>query len=57
MPDDTYFGDALRAALLKGEVSIDRINDMVYRILLPMFAIGLFDRNNTGNLTVNVTTP
>jgi beta-glucosidase-like glycosyl hydrolase len=28
---------------------------MVYRILLPMYAIGLFDEPNNGNLHVNVT--
>ncbi len=42
-------------ALAAGNVTIEKINDMVERILYSMFSIGLFDRNNTGNLTANVT--
>ena len=30
---------------------------MVYRILLPMFTAGLFDRKNTGNLDVDARSP
>jgi hypothetical protein len=30
---------------------------MVYRIILPMFAIGLFDHPATGNLSVDARSP
>ncbi len=43
MPGSTYFGDPLKKALESGEVSQDRINDMVHRILRTEFATGLFD--------------
>jgi beta-glucosidase len=38
-----YFGDALKDAVAKGEVSEARLHDMVRRILRTMFAKGLFD--------------
>lgn len=52
MPDATFFGAPLKEAILKGEVSVNRLNDMVLRILVPMFTMGLFDRPITGNLSV-----
>jgi len=55
MPDSSYFGSALQQAVNNGQVSVNRINDMVTRILVPMFAVGLFDTPHTGNLNVNVT--
>lgn len=66
MPDATFFGAALKEAVSNGQVSVDRINgtslipnatkcsiDMVLRILIPMFAVGLFDNPQTGNITAN----
>lgn len=38
-----YFGDALKTAVLNGEVSVSRVDDMVTRIVRPMFSVGLFD--------------
>ena len=38
-----YFGDPLRAALQAGTVPAGRLDDMAYRILLPLFATGAFD--------------
>jgi beta-glucosidase len=42
-PGSTHFGDKLKEAVEKGEVPIARLNDMVYRILRSMFAVGLLD--------------
>ena len=43
MPDGSYFGDALKTAVEKGEVPVARLNDMVHRILRTEFALGVFD--------------
>lgn len=34
-----------------GLIKEDRLNDMVYRILVPMFTMGIFDRASTGKLS------
>jgi beta-glucosidase len=44
MPTGRYFGDALRAAVEKGEVPMARVNDMVHRILRTEIALGVFDQ-------------
>ena len=43
MPDAGYFGKALEAAVAAGNVSQSRIDDMVLRMLTPMFALNLFE--------------
>jgi beta-glucosidase len=43
MPGEEYYGDALRKALLSGEVPEARLNDMDHRILRSMFANGVVD--------------
>ncbi|MGW4245167.1 glycoside hydrolase family 3 C-terminal domain-containing protein [Nocardia sp. NPDC004722] len=57
MPKPVYFGDALRAAIDSGEVSKERLDGMVHRILREMFAFGLFDKEPSGSPTANVTNP
>jgi beta-glucosidase len=42
-PGGQYFGDALKAAVAKGEVPTARLNDMVHRILRTEFVCGVFD--------------
>jgi beta-glucosidase len=42
-PGGQYLGDALKAAVEKGEVPMARLNDMVHRILRTEFVLGLFD--------------
>jgi beta-glucosidase len=42
-PGSTYFGEALKTAVGKGDVPMARIDDMVKRVLRSMFAVGLFD--------------
>jgi beta-glucosidase len=46
MPEDTYFGDALKKAVESGQVPMARLNDMVHRVLRSEFAVGLFDRSS-----------
>jgi beta-glucosidase len=55
MPDNKYFGDALKKAVQNGAVPQARIDDMVYRILLSMFSVGIFDNPQGGDFTANVT--
>ncbi|MBN1411373.1 MAG: glycoside hydrolase family 3 protein, partial [Spirochaetales bacterium] len=42
MPGSTYFGSSLTNAVNNGQVSMARLNQMVKRILVPMFRAGLF---------------
>ena len=42
MPDDSFFGAALQAAVAAGTVPQSRVDDMVLRMLTPMYALGLF---------------
>ena len=57
MPHDDFFGPALKQAVSDGSVSLQRIDDMVYRILVPMFALGIFDRPPRGDLGVDARSP
>jgi len=57
MPDESFFGNKLKQAVQNGQVSQDRINDMLLRILTPMFTMNLFDLPNNGNLSVDVQSP
>src|SRR5207302_10033320 len=42
MPDGSYFGDPLKAAVQAGQVPQGRLDDMVGRILREEFRFGLF---------------
>jgi len=56
MPSDNFMGDdALTKAVAAGNVTEDKINDSVMRILTPMFQFGVFDTPNNGTLDNNVT--
>jgi len=44
MPGDTFFGAPLKEAVLKGEVPMERLDDMVRRIAWALFRAGAFDR-------------
>ncbi|HEY7175492.1 MAG TPA: glycoside hydrolase family 3 C-terminal domain-containing protein, partial [Micromonosporaceae bacterium] len=43
MPDDSFFGAALKQAVQSGQVPLSRVNDMVSRILREEFRFGLFE--------------
>jgi beta-glucosidase len=53
MPDNHYFGDALKKAVDQGTVSKQRLDEMVERIYTAMFSIGIFDHKQTGNITAD----
>lgn len=57
MPDASFFGTALAQAVANGQVPVSRIDDMNLRILQSMFAVGLFDNPQTGNLGINAQSP
>jgi len=57
MPDDTFYGAALKKAVVDGKVSIATIEEHVRRILVPMFRQGLFDKAQPGKWTSNVRSP
>ncbi len=48
MPDTTFFGAPLKAAVLAGRVPMSRLNDMVRRILTQEFRFHLFERAQPG---------
>eukprot|EP01105_Mastigella_eilhardi_P025343 TRINITY_DN6875_c0_g2_i1.p1 TRINITY_DN6875_c0_g2~~TRINITY_DN6875_c0_g2_i1.p1 ORF type:complete len:674 (+),score=207.20 TRINITY_DN6875_c0_g2_i1:12-2033(+) len=55
MPSSDYFGDDLLKAINDGQVPESKIDDMTLRILTAMFAVGLFDNAQTGDLSVDST--
>ena len=56
MPGATYMGDdAIAKAVASGDVTKERVDDGALRILTPMFAVGVFDTNNTNTQDNNVT--
>jgi beta-glucosidase len=57
MPLGTHFGDALKAAVQSGKVPMARLDDMVRRILVAMFRVGLFDHPVGGDPSAVVSTP
>jgi beta-glucosidase len=44
LPSATFYGDALKQAVLAGQVSVATIDEHVHRILTTMLRFGLFDR-------------
>lgn len=42
-PYGSNWGEDLRAAVQRGDLSMSRLNDMVHRILRAMYAVGLFE--------------
>ena len=53
MPGSKYYGDALKAAVTSGHVSMSVIDEHVRHILVPMFRQGLFDLPASGSWTAN----
>lgn len=57
MPDDKFFGAALKRAVEDGHVGVATIDERVRHILVPMFRQGLFDKDQPGNWKANVRDP
>ena len=56
MPNGSYYGEALKAAVAEGQVSMATVDEHVRRILLPMFRQGLFDKPQPGTWKADVRT-
>ncbi len=54
MPDSRYYGQALKAAVENGQLSMATLDEHVRRILITMFRHGLFDKPQPGNWNANV---
>ncbi len=57
MPDDKFYGIALKAAVESGQVSMAVADDHARDILVPMFRQGLFDRAQAGTWAADVRSP
>lgn len=57
MPDDSFFGTALKQAVQSGQVPQSRLDDMVSRILREQFRFGLFDHPSPNTPNAYAATP
>jgi beta-glucosidase len=57
MPDGSYFGAALKAAVQSGAVAQSRLDDMVTRIMREEFRFGLFDHPSPDTPDAVASTP
>jgi beta-glucosidase len=53
MPGDEYFGAALKEAVTSGRVPLQRLDDMVHRMLRSMFSAGVIDHPPTPRRVVD----
>jgi beta-glucosidase len=53
MPGDEYFGAALKEAVTSGRVPLQRLDDMVHRVLRSMFSAGVIDHPPTPRSVVD----
>ncbi len=53
MPGDEYFGAALKEAVSSGRVPMQRLDDMVHRVLRSMFSAGVIDHPPTPRRVVD----
>ena len=56
-PSSTYYGNALKSAIVKGTIPRSALNTMVQSILTQMFRFNLFRQPRTGSTAAVVTTP
>ena len=56
-PSSTYYGNALKSAIVKGTIPRSALNTMVQSILTQMFRFNLFRQPRTGSTAAGVTTP
>jgi beta-glucosidase len=57
MPDDKFYGETLKTAVIGGQVSMNDLDGHVRNILVAMFRQGLFDKKQPGSWTANVRSP
>ncbi|WP_250298566.1 glycoside hydrolase family 3 C-terminal domain-containing protein [Streptomyces sp. A 4/2] len=57
MPDNQYFGAALKTAVEQGQVPQSRVDDMVTRIMREQFRFGLFDHPSPDTPGAEASTP
>eukprot|EP01060_Flectonema_neradi_P035382 TRINITY_DN649_c1_g1_i2.p1 TRINITY_DN649_c1_g1~~TRINITY_DN649_c1_g1_i2.p1 ORF type:complete len:667 (+),score=163.82 TRINITY_DN649_c1_g1_i2:65-2065(+) len=55
MPGSNYMGDALAKLVASGNVTMAKLDDSVQRILTPMYAMGVMDKENNNSIHNNVT--
>ena len=56
MPGSDFMGDSnVAKAVADGSVPLSRVDDAAKRVLTPLFAVGVFDKNNTNTQENNVT--
>jgi beta-glucosidase len=53
MPGEEYFGEALQHAVTSGRVPMQRLDDMVHRLLRSMFSAGVVDQPATPRSVVD----
>jgi beta-glucosidase len=53
MPDSNFFGAALQTAVNNGQVTQATLDGMVVRVLTGLYANGIFDNPQTGNMNAN----
>jgi beta-glucosidase len=53
MPGEEHFGEALKRAVTLGSVPLDRLDDMVHRLLRSMFSAGVIDHPPTPRAVVD----
>ena len=57
MPGGRYYGQALKAAVENGQVTMATLDEHVRRILVTMFRHGLFDKQQDGDWSADVRSP
>lgn len=56
MPESKYFGDSLKGMVQSGQVTKEKLDDSVIRVLTPLFALGIMDNPNSNSINTNVST-
>lgn len=51
MPSNKFMDSNLKDSVQNGTIAESFVDDSVLNILTPMFAVGLFDNNNTNSIT------
>ena len=57
MPSGFWFQKNLEAIVNNGTISVNKFDESVNRILIPMFQMGLFDVKNPNSHTNDVKSP